>query len=314
MRPALLLLDDALTAQEALCARVKAAGGRMLDARALGPALRLWSRPAALAALQARLRELRCDPDRPDLFFCGSGDFHHVACLLIARAAEAAGGPVTVLHIDNHPDWVTFSNGLHCGSWAARAARLAHVARLVTIGPCSADIDQPARKRADLSAVSEGRIELYPYHAARGAGALELCGRRWPSIASLGEDAFLDVLMTRIATRHVYVTIDKDAFAREDALTNWDQGAMRLEYLSRILARIGATHRLIGADIVGDWSAPRYGPGLFNAALKRAEAFLDQPWKAPAAEAACALNEAVNLKLLDLFAHAADASPFKAAS
>ena len=39
--------------------------------------------------------------------------------------------------------------------------------------------------------------------------------------------------------------------------------------------------------------------------LKRGEALLDQPWRRPDAAAARRLNEAVNLRLYDLFAEAA---------
>src|SRR5437763_459059 len=102
MLPSLLHLDEALGRQETLVARVLAAGGRDLDLRNLGPSLRLWSRPAALDALRARLRDGLPADLGPALVFCGSGDFHHVTPILLARAIEASGcEAVTVLHFDN---------------------------------------------------------------------------------------------------------------------------------------------------------------------------------------------------------------------
>src|SRR5258706_4567270 len=123
MRAALIHLDEALTGQPQLAARVAESGGSRLDLRRLGPAMRLWSRPPALERLREGLRDGLPADDGPALVFCGSGDFHHVTPLLLQRAIEASEyGEVTLLHFDNHPDWVRFANGAHCGSWVSWAA------------------------------------------------------------------------------------------------------------------------------------------------------------------------------------------------
>jgi hypothetical protein len=79
---------------------------------------------------------------------------------------------------------------------------------------------------------------------------------------------------------------------------------MSADELFAILRTVLAHRRVIGADVVGDWSQPAYGGGPAAALLKRAEALLDQPWRGPGPDA-CARNEAANLRLLDLFADAA---------
>src|SRR5512146_2851741 len=150
MRAALLQLDDALDRQPALMARVVAEGGRVVAARDLGPAMRLWSREETLAALRARFAEASPEGEA-ELVFAGSGDFHHVTPLLLERAAARAGEPVTVLHFDNHPDWVRFARGRHCGSWVGRAARMSGVARVVTIGVTSPDIGRARARDGDLA-------------------------------------------------------------------------------------------------------------------------------------------------------------------
>ncbi len=304
MRAALICLDDALIRQPKLAARVTALGGAALDLRDLGPALRLWSRPPALEQLRRRLADALPATAGPSLAFCGSGDFHHVTPILLERAISAAGGgPVTVLHFDNHPDWVRYGAGAHCGSWVGWAARLPGVAKVVTVGVCSPDIRRPNPRRADLDLVSEGRLELYAYRDPAGGCSVDLGGRSWPTIADMGEAAFADFLPGRIATEAVYVTIDKDVLRAEDAATNWDQGQTSLSFLKTMLARVLQDHRLIGADVVGDWSQAIYGGGVVAGLMKRGEALLDQPWTPPPADARAA-NETVNLELLQIIGSA----------
>lgn len=298
MRPALLHLDEALTAQRRLRLAVVGAGGLLLDYRDIGPSLRLWTRPAPLDRLRRRLATALPYDAGPVAIFSGSGDFHHVAVLLIERALDVAGGgPVTVVHFDNHPDWVRFGRGAHCGSWVGLAARLPGVAKVITVGLCNGDISRS--ENADLDLVAEGRLELYPYRTPGSAAALRLCDRDWPAIEAMGEAAFADVLPGRIETDAVYITIDKDVLRSEDAATNWDQGATSLDFLKTLIRRVAAGRRLVGADVVGDWSKALYGGGLLAPLLKQAEALLDQPWRAPPADL-CAANETVNLELLGL--------------
>jgi hypothetical protein len=304
MRPLFLHLDGALAGQRTLLADGAARGGIELDGRILGPALRLWARNADLLRLRGFLNAaLPAGEDDPIVTFYGSGDFHHVAALLIDRAVTRLGEPVTVVHVDNHPDWVRFRHGLHCGSWVGSVARLPQVVRVLTVGPCSSDIVQSWRKGADLSLVRSGAVELYPYGTAE-AVRHRVCGVSRPTIAGLGEPAFLDMLCARIQTEAVYVTIDKDALRPEDAVSNWDQGRLSFQALSRLIARLGATRRIVGADICGDWSPAVYGGPLLSRARKQIEAWLDQP-RTPPAPAALGINETVNRALLGCFGEAA---------
>jgi hypothetical protein len=116
----------------------------------------------------------------------------------------------------------------------------------------------------------------------------------------MGEAAFADFLPRRIETEAVYVTIDKDVLRAEEAGTNWDQGQTSLALLKTLVGRACEGRRVIGADIVGDWSKPVYGGALLAPLLKQGEAILDQPWRAPQPERLEG-NEAVNLELFELF-------------
>lgn len=296
MRVLHLNLDDALIRQSALRAAAREFDLQDIEARDLGPSLRLWTRPQALSTLRTRLRRVMAEHREPYLTFTGSGDFHHVSLLLIARAAASKGEPLTVVHFDNHPDWVKFRRGVHCGSWVSRVVRLSQVHRLITIGVCSPDVDR--HRNTDLEPIRRGRLEIYPYRRRHGERSLDLCGRSWPTIESMGEESFLKHLMSRITTRDVYVTIDKDVLRHVDAATNWDQGELSLLALANVLKNVASEHRIVGADVVGDWSEPDYA-GLMDGWLKRAEAFMDQPRKRT--RIATSINEPTNEYLLQLF-------------
>lgn len=296
MRALHLHLDDALARQGALQESARRFDLVELQARDLGPALRLWTRPPAFTALHTRLRQ-QMTGRGPWLAYAGSGDFHHVSVLLIGQAIAATAAPLTVIHVDNHPDWVRFGRGIHCGSWVARAMRLPAVRRVITVGVCSTDIERP--RNTDLAPLRNGQLEIYPYRRVGGQASLDLCGHSWPTIQALGEPRFLDLLLDRIPTRDVYVTIDKDALRSTDAVTNWDQGELSVAGLAMMIRGIAGRHRIVGADVVGDWSAPHYAGGV-DRWLKRAEAFIDQPHGRPVAPDA--VNEPVNEFLLHLFA------------
>ena len=69
----------------------------------------------------------------------GSGDFHHITAFLVAFAVENQSAPITLIHFDNHPDWVKFENGMHCGSWINRALEFRKIGKIITLGVCSHD-------------------------------------------------------------------------------------------------------------------------------------------------------------------------------
>jgi len=302
MRAARLHLDQALMGQGVLGALVAAGGGCDVDLRDLGPALRLWSRPQGLGQLRERLRRDFPASAGPALVFSGSGDFHHVSPILLQRALEIAGGPqVTVLHFDNHPDWTPFANGAHCGSWVSWAARMANVARVITVGVSSADLRRPSARNADLGLLAEQRLELYAYRGSDGEASVELGGQSWPTIAAMGEATFAAFLADRVETDAIYITIDKDVLRTGEAAAGRDHGETSLAFLKNLIAPLLATHHLIGADVVGDWSPAIYGGGPLARLMKRGEALLDHPWGRPSAQVRAA-NEDVNLELLDLIA------------
>lgn len=242
----------------------------------LAPALRLWSRRKHIAAVRQRIAATG-DP-QPALTFLGSGDFHHLAALLIERVHE----PCTVLHFDNHPDWVRLAPRWHCGSWVNRVLALPQVERVVTVGPCSDDLTDPRRKGGNWRALDSGRLALFPWHhepsrlarrIADGPGHAWRAGRiHWRNLAERRLEDAVALVLDSIPTRAVWITIDKDVLPEHEALTNWDQGQMPLHVLQSMLRAVGAQKRIVGADVCGEFSPPQHRNWL-----KRIEARHDQP-------------------------------------
>lgn len=307
----LLHLDDALHLQPTFVDAALLLGAREVDERRYGSAIRLWSRRESLDLLKPSMARPAGAPSCPRLCFLGSGDFHHVSSLLIAEAAEAFDGPLTVIHIDNHPDWVHFDNGVHCGSWINEMAEHSNVQKIITLGVCSEDLQSPERKGANLTNLVYGKVELYPYDHppsrvkrsyGDGASYTQAGGRLiWSTMKKMGLTAFSEHLLSRIFTSNVYITIDKDCLSRDDAITNWDQGRLRLSAILKLLSDIAARHRIVGADVIGDYSTPIYTGSLLTRLLKQGEILIDQPLLAPEAAMTRDRNTSTNLTLLRSF-------------
>ena len=306
----LLHLDDALESQPDFLAATTSA--RTIDAKEEASQIRLWGKDAKLNALTAKLRNgFAQSGNAPKLCFMGSGDFHHVSALLIEQTLEQQTDPITIIHFDNHPDWVRFHGGMHCGSWVTRASAHPLVERIITIGVTSKDLRNPDWKGASLNLLRDGAVELFPYHRktsrvrhAYGAGAshTQLGARiQWQTIADMGEEIFTNFLLSRIPTKNVYITVDKDVLSREDVETNWDQGTMRLDYLLKLITAIGKTHSIIGADVTGDYSLPNYTGSRLAKFKKRAEIYLDQPMHQRDRATTIHRNSTSNLALLKTF-------------
>jgi len=292
----LLDLDDSLNAQSTLRDSAAWTSVETVPMRDLAEPLRLWSRPATMQRARARLAATA--NGMPAVTMIGSGDFHHLAVLLIERASE----PVTVLHFDNHPDWVRWAPRWHCGSWVNEALRLQQVKKIITLGPCSADLVRPQLKGGNLGALASGRLVLLPWQHAPSrvwgavtAGVAHRVERGhllWRNLAQSSTADNVAFILDQIDTEAIWLTIDKDVLPESEALTNWDQGQMPLRALLDLIAGIGARRRIVGADICGEFSRP-----VLRNPFKRIESRIDRPQRSADA-ARLARNEAVNRDLL----------------
>lgn len=314
MRLNLLHLDDALARQPEFLSACARLGATECDLRDAGARIRLWADDGDLDALREALRTSLggLDGDGTIVTWMGSGDFHHVTALLLGLIAGQRG-PLTVVQFDNHPDWACQPNGIHCGSWVRRVLDDGIVERVVTIGANSCDLRWPDLKRAGLDHLAEGRQVLFPLRPLRLSPMSRRQRSSSPRIARISSasgciGARFDAdtaerVLAAIGAGSVYVTIDKDVLAGGGAATNWDQGTLELDDLTRWLNLLAANRRFAGVDVTGDYSRPVYAGPWRTRLRKRAEAILDQPWSAPGTHGPRA-NERTNLHLLGLLGDA----------
>ncbi|HET7925501.1 MAG TPA: arginase family protein [Rhodanobacteraceae bacterium] len=296
-------LDGSLTRQASLAGAAPWQSVRMFDFRDIGPKLRLWSRAATIETARRRIAE---STSEPAVTLLGSGDFHHVAALLHERVRE----PFTLIHFDNHPDWVRLAPRWHCGSWLNRTLALPNLKRAITLGPCSDDLVIPGIKGGNLAALDSARLVLFPWHHAPSRVFHRIAdgpGHRyehglihWRNLNERRLDEAISAIMSEVPTEAVWITIDKDVLPEHELVTNWDQGHMPLDAVLRFVGALVAERRLIGADICGE-----YAPPVHANPLKRIEARMDQPHRDNVTAENLAANERVNRALLGALAGAA---------
>lgn len=312
MRLRLLDFDGSLMLQEPLRRAVVESRAQRIDLRTHGPKLRLWADATARAAFLDRLAaEPMPSGDGPLLTFLGSGDFHHLGALLILQELKAAAIPISVIHFDNHPDWDFLPPTWHCGSWINRLLQSARVARVVTLGPSSQDLDLPQLKTGNITALASGRLELHPWRhrPTRVWGKIgDGFGHRqsgryliWNDLVSCDWPKFLDDLIARLPTDAIWITIDKDVLRGEEAATNWDQGEMPLDTLIAAVQRLCAGKELLGIDICGDFAPP-----IYESWAKYLAARFFQPRRPPAPGMAriAEINSHANARIIEALGRA----------
>lgn len=186
--------------------------------------------------------------------FLGSGDFHHLTWPLVERVTETPRFQVVVL--DNHPDNMRFPFGVHCGSWVRRVAMLPRVSHVHVIGITSGDIGRAHAWENYLGPLRAGKLTYWSTGVDVSWATKRGLGGAFRSFASSTAmvDAFVD--MQAGTAEPVYVSIDKDAYAPDVAMTNWDQGTLSEAGGEAILGALRG--RVIGSDVTGEISRYRY--------------------------------------------------------
>jgi len=178
----------------------------------------------ALAVIRKRLKGRRA---RPIAFF-GTGNYHYVTHILLSDIEV----PFTLILFDHHTDLAEppCATITSCGAWVATSLQRLPLLRHVVIIGTSPDLAQtiPSRFRSKVSVFAEG-------------------GPDWT------EPSVKQAVISAIPTYSAYISIDKDVLREPDAITDWDQGSMKLGQLLDLVKLIMTHKDVRGMDIGGEY-------------------------------------------------------------
>jgi arginase family enzyme len=218
----------------------------MVDARAWGPPLR-FSAPPRL--IERFYREHETNLAVPFLLY-GSGDFHYLTALRLRCVA----GPAVLVSFDNHPDWDVRPPKWGCGGWVNRALELPYIEHVAVWGCGNFECWWPHQIFGNRRAERAGILEVHPWADDRPVKDRQRKG------AILQEDwreRFVQFSKS-LADENIYITIDLDCLRIEEAVTNWESGRFTIADLQWALGKLRESCRIIGGDICGAYSPPKY--------------------------------------------------------
>jgi arginase family enzyme len=218
----------------------------VVDARVWGPRLRFSAPPPLVAEFY---REHETNLAAPFLLY-GSGDFHYVTALRLRQIAEA----IVLVSFDNHPDWDVRPPKWGCGGWVNRALELPHVRRVSVWGCGNFECWWPHQIFGNRRAERAGILEVRPWADDRPVKERQ---RRGAILQENWRERFAQ-FSKALADENIYITIDLDCLRIEEAVTNWESGRFSVVDLQWALGKLRESCRIIGGDICGAYSPPKY--------------------------------------------------------
>ncbi|MCX7903192.1 MAG: arginase family protein [Caloramator sp.] len=150
--------------------------------------------------------------------FIGSGDYHHVTYSIISNIPHK----FSLIVFDNHCDYNVLPYGtISCGSWIAQASKLPNLDKILVLGVSNINLN-----------LYNSKVYFLEYDENFLKKALSL--------------------INTYITSSIYISIDKDVLDPKYAITNWDQGRMKLNELLYILDYIKEKYNIVGIDISGE--------------------------------------------------------------
>ncbi|NME96520.1 hypothetical protein HF847_11085 [Clostridium cochlearium] len=159
--------------------------------------------------------------------FIGNGNYHYVTYLLMREIKS----PFTLVLFDNHTDMLKtfFDTLISCGSWVLKG------------------LDElPMLKKVVILGARQDLVNVIPtcYNNIVSAFSKEKIGQ--------GIE-FNKYIKSEILTENVYISIDKDVLSESEAVTNWDQGNMKLSQLFNFIKCIFINKNICGIDVCGEY-------------------------------------------------------------
>jgi len=297
----ILNFDNSIIQQSKLLCQYPA---RVLDFTGLASSARLFMS----GPIRQKIADCLKPQERNYPTFLGSGDFHHVSEILTSQIDE----PAVLIVFDFHPDWDILPPRFGCGSWVSQALENKNILKVILLAAGSHDLSAGPLQTGNLKALTDNRLEIYPYkhepsrvyfkpvpknHSISGKRNLLSSKVIWHELEKEDLAEFTLKLVKRLPTQKVYISIDKDCLKKDFALTNWEEGYLRLDQLLTMLKIMQKHLDIIGLDVVGDYSVP-----VVSNNLKALFSRLDHPKELAVnncpADLILGINQQTNLEIL----------------
>lgn len=219
-----------------------------VDLRDWGPKLRFCARRGEMREFQAAVGAA-LPPDAAFILY-GSGDFHHLSALWVARAE----GPLTLVSFDNHPDWDIRPPRWCCGSWINRALDLPQVERVSVWGCGNFECWGLHRLWGNHRDVRRGRLEVHAWADERPPRDR---ARPESILAGNWRERFA-AFAAGLAGKSIYVTVDLDCLRAGEAVTNWENGRFTAADVGWAIDTLRGHGTIVAGDLCGACSPPGY--------------------------------------------------------
>lgn len=217
-----------------------------VDARAWGPRLRFSAPPGLIAEFYREHEENLAVP----FLLYGSGDFHYLTALRLRSVA----GPAVLVSFDNHPDWDVRPPKWGCGGWINRALELPYIKHVAVWGCGNFECWWPHQIFGNRRAERAGVLDVHPWADDRPVKDRQ---RKGAILAENWRERF-EQFSRSLADQKLHITIDLDCLRIEEAITNWESGRFSVVDLQWALGTLRESCRIIGGDICGAYSPPKY--------------------------------------------------------
>lgn len=201
---------------------------------------------------QAELRKFMtevCDNagntgNQPGVHFFDNGNYHYNSKLWTDYVQE----PFDLVIFDHHPDMQPprFEGILSCGGWVKEVLdHNPNVRNVVIIGVADHLVEEIKNEPSTEFEKYADRVVF----VTESGHVLESprCDAPRDDIAKAAIQA-----LSTLHSESVYISIDKDALALSEVVTNWDQGSLTFTQLEEILRELFASHKILGVDVCGE--------------------------------------------------------------
>jgi arginase family enzyme len=241
-------------------------GAEYIDCRSWGPALRFSATRRGIAEFHSF-----AETSAAKFTLFGSGDYHHLSAVWLRKFQES----FTLISFDNHPDWDMRPPHWCCGTWINRALELPQVRRAVSWGCGNCELNWPTSLFANHRALRAQRLQVWPWKERLNRKAQV----RWSGMTPSDWREKFSTFAESLSGERLYITVDLDCLRPEESVTNWENGLFSTDDVAWALQKIGAHGTIIGGDVCGAHSVPRYARWK-----QRIESTLDHPKQMPVDE------------------------------